>query len=144
MLLAGGNAMGERGGRAAARHGGERQRHGCCCAQGVEGGACWLEEEEGEEGAMDQSSPTPWTVGGNAGGKWRGAGFLLLEEEGAGDAMAGRGEELAPMEQGREQAWAPWRGARLPAAAVGRRGQGCCCTREDEAELPAATARKKR
>jgi hypothetical protein len=32
---------------------------------------------------MDQSSPTPWTAEGNAGGKWRGAGFLLLEEEGA-------------------------------------------------------------
>jgi hypothetical protein len=51
-------------------------------------------------------------------GKWRGAGFLLLEEEGAGGAMAGRGEELVPMEQGREQAWAPWRGVRLPAAAA--------------------------
>jgi hypothetical protein len=32
--------------------------------------------------------------------------------------MAGRGEELVPMEQGREQAWAPCRGARLPAAAA--------------------------
>jgi hypothetical protein len=42
---------------------GERRGH---CAQGVGGGACWLEEEEGEEGAMDQSSPTPWTTEGNA------------------------------------------------------------------------------
>jgi hypothetical protein len=75
------------------------------CAQGVEGGACWLEEEEGEEGAMDQSSPTPWTTEGNAGGarlladhgeddsllqplarrrSREGARLLLCEEEGAG------------------------------------------------------------
>jgi hypothetical protein len=86
-------------------------------AQGVEGGACWLEEEEGEEGAMDQSSPTPWTVEGNAGGarlladhgeddsllqplarrrSREGARLLLCEEEGAGGAAPwlAEGEEL--------------------------------------------------
>jgi hypothetical protein len=36
-------------------------------------------------------------------------------------------DQSSPMEQGREQAWAPWRGARLPAAAaVGGRRQGGC------------------
>jgi hypothetical protein len=84
---------------------------------------------------MDQSLPTSRTAEGNAGEKWRGAGFLLLEEEGAGGTMAGRGEELAPMEQGREQAWAPWRGARLPAAAaVG------CLLRDGEEDMEAAVA----
>jgi hypothetical protein len=38
---------------------------------GAEGSACWLEEEEGEEGAMDKSSPTPWkraVLGSSVGG----------------------------------------------------------------------------
>jgi hypothetical protein len=52
-------------------------------------------------------------------------------------------EELAPMEEGREQAWAPWRGARLPAAAMGRRGQGCCSAGEGDSVLAADAVKEK-
>jgi hypothetical protein len=115
-----GSAMGkklsaENSGRHGARSRGSHdqgERRGCC-AQGVGGGACWLEEEEGKEGAMDQSSPTPWTAEENAGGarlladhgeddsllqplarrrSREGARLLLCEGEGAGGAARGRAE----------------------------------------------------
>jgi hypothetical protein len=75
-------------------------------AQGVEGGACWLEEEEEEEGAMDQSSPTPWTVEGNAGGA---------------RLLADHGERRLPAAAARQE---EEQGGRSAAAVRGRRSRG--------------------
>jgi hypothetical protein len=105
---------------------------GGCCAQGVEGGACWLEEEEGEEGAMDQSSPTPWTAEGNAG-----------ENGGALVSCCWRKKELgAPwLAEGRSSC--PWsRGGSRPGRHVEERGsllllpwEDCCAMEKKTGRL---------
>ena len=75
---------------------------------------------------MDQSSPTPWTAEGNAGGKWRGAGFLLLEEEGARGAAPWLLGAPAPGEPGQR----PLQG--VEACALEEEEEGACAHRLKE------------
>jgi hypothetical protein len=137
-----GSAMGKKlsagnSGRHGARSRGSRdqgERRGRC-AQGVGGGACWLEEEEGEEGAMDQRSPTPWTAEGNVGGA------RLLADHGEDDSLlqplarrrsreGRRGRCLLLARRGRR----PWRG-KEPCSLLLLPWDACCAMEKKTGRL---------